>query len=254
MLLRRAAFLALPLLAAACAGAPASMDGGDGRVADAVEPSLRAAATTAEAARDYKGAAQHWGTLYQRHPGNRDFALNLARTLRYAGQPQQGADLLQAQLDKRPDDAELLTELGKDYLAADRLKLALSSLERARALDPKRWDTHSALGVVLDAEGRFAEAAQAYAQALALSPDNPRILNNLALSQALSGQLDDAIATMTRAADHPRAGSQPRQNLAVLLALKGDPAKAEKLVRQDLPADMARNNAAILRALAAQRE
>lgn len=252
MILRRAAFLALPLLAA-CAGGPAPADG-TGRVADAVEPSLRAAASSAEAARDYKAAAQHWGTLYQRHPGNTEIAVALARTLRYAGQSQQGADIMQAQLESKPNDADLLTELGKDYLAADRLPLAQSALERARAAAPKRWDVHSALGVVLDAQGRFAEAAQAYDQALALSPDNPRVLNNLALSQALSGKLDDAVATMTRAADHPKAGTQVRQNLALLLAIKGDPAKAEKLVRQDLPADMARNNTAILRALAAQRD
>lgn len=257
MILRRAAFLALPLLAAcaltACTGAPAPAES-DGNVAGAVEPSLRAAAASAEAARDYKGAAQHWGTLYQRHPKNAEIALGLARVLRYAGQPQQSADIIQAQLESKPGDPDLLTELGKDYLAADRLPLALANLERARTAAPNRWDVHSALGVALDASGRFGEAAEAYAQALALSPDNPRILNNLALSQALDGRLDDAIATLKRAADHPKAGSQIRQNLAMLLALKGDEAQAEKLVRQDLPADMARNNTAILRALAAQRE
>lgn len=252
MILRRAAFLALPLLLTACAGMP--MADNDGRMADAVEPSLRAAAASAEAARDYKGAAQHWGTLYQRHPRSPDIALALARTLRYAGQPQQSADIMQAQLEAKPGDADLLTELGKDYLAADRMNLALSTLERARAAAPNRWDVHSALGVAQDAAGNYSQAAETYAQALALSPDNPRILNNLALSQALAGHLDDAIATLSRAADHPKAGSQIRQNLAVLLALKGDGAKAEKLVRQDLPADMARNNTAILRALAAQRE
>ncbi|HLO78057.1 MAG TPA: tetratricopeptide repeat protein [Magnetospirillum sp.] len=252
MILRRAAFLALPLLAA-CAGAPSPADN-DARVADAVEPSLRAAASSAEAARDYKGAAQHWGTLYQRHPGNADIALSFARVLRYAGQPQQSADLMQAQLETKPNDPDLLTELGKDYLAADRLPLALASLERARAAAPDRWEIHSALGVALDTAGRYAEAAPSYAKALALSPDNPRVLNNLALSQALAGQLDDAITTLTRAADHPKAGTQIRQNLAVLLALKGDTAQAEKLVRQDLPTDMSRNNAAILRALAGQRE
>lgn len=251
MILRRAAFLALPLLAG-CAGAPVAES--DGRLADAVEPSLRAAAASAEAARDYKGAAQHWGTLYQRHPTSPDIALALARTLRYAGQPQQSADIMQDRLEAKPGDADLLTELGKDYLAADRMPLALATLERASAAAPERWDIHSALGVAQDAAGRYDLAAEAYGRALALSPDNPRVMNNQALSLALSGRLDEAIATLTRAADHPRASSQIRQNLAVLLALKGDGAKAEKLVRQDLPADMARNNTAILRALAAQRE
>jgi Flp pilus assembly protein TadD len=243
----RALFLLLPLLGACVAGQP-----GEPQVATAVEPALRAAAAQAEAARDYKGAAQHWGTIYQRNPKNPEVGLALARSLRYAGQPLQSADIMQGLLETRSTDADLLAELGKDYLAADRLNLALSTLERARAAAPERWDVHSALGVALDSAGRFAEAQQAYDKALALSPDNPRVLNNLGLSQALAGKLDDGIVTLTRASEHPKAGTQIRQNLALLLSLKGNPAKAEKLLRQDLPPDMARNNALLLRSLAGE--
>lgn len=243
----RALFLLLPLLA----GCVASGQPGEPQVA-AVEPALRAAAIQAEASRDYKGAAQHWGTLFQRNRKNPEIGLALARSLRYAGQPLQSADIMQDLLDANPKDADMLAELGKDYLAADRLNLAMSTLERARAAAPDRWDVHSATGVALDSAGRFDEAAQAYAKALELSPDNPRVLNNLGLSQAQAGKLDAAIATMNLAAEHPKAGTQIRQNLALLLALKGDPAKAEKLLRQDLPPDMARHNGLLLRSLAGE--
>lgn len=232
------------LLAAGCAGTP-----DEAEVAQAVEPSLRAAAITAEAASDYRGAAQHWRTLYQRHPEDKGLALSLARTLRYSGQPQQAADVMQAALARLGRDPDLVTETGKDYLADERLGLAQRSLEEARKLAPQRWDIPSAMGVCFDLQGRAAEAAEAYAQALALSPDNPEVLNNLALSQALSGKLREAVATLRHADDQPSAGTQVRQNLAMLLALSGDATAAERLARHDLPPEMARANAEIFRKL-----
>ena len=180
--------LAFGLGLAGCGGGQINT-GDENAVALAVEPSLRAAAANAEANQDYKGAAQHWRTLYQRHPEDRIIAVQLARMTRYAGQPQQAADLMQSHLARRPDDGELLAELGKDYLAADRTGLGLRTLEQARAVAPSRWDVHSALGVAYDMEGRKAEAEAAYAKALELSPGNPQVLNNLGLNQALQGRL-----------------------------------------------------------------
>lgn len=240
--------LLLVLALAGCAGTPGD---GDRAVAEAVEPSLRAAAAAAEANRDYKGAAQHLGTIHLRRPEDRGIAVALARNLRYGGQPQSAADVMQMLLTRFPRDADLLIELGKDYLAADRLALAQRMLDQALATAPERWDAHAAMAVVLDAQERGIEARAAYGRALDLSPDNPSIMNNLALSLALAGQLDQALDTMIRAADMPTATAQIRQNLALLLALKGDAAQAEKLARHDLPPEIARSNIEIMRALAA---
>jgi Flp pilus assembly protein TadD len=234
-------------LLAACAGGLLP----ERDIGQAVEPSLRAAAANAEAAHDYQGAAQHWGTIYQRRPDDREVALNLARMLRYGGQPQQGADLMQAHLARHPGDAGLLTELGKDYLAADRVGLAIKALEEARTTTGAAWDSHATLGVALDTQGRTAEAADAYARALELSPGNAAVLNNYALSLALAGKLDDAVAMLRQAAELPASGTQVRQNLALLLALKGDGAQAERLAGHDLPPEVARGNVEILKALAA---
>ena len=73
----------------------------------------------------------------------------------------------------------------------------------------------------------------------------------MGLSQALAGHLDQALETMTRAADLPNATVQTRQNLALLLALKGKGAQAEKLATHDLPPETAKSNIEILKALAA---
>lgn len=244
---RAAALLSLSLLAA-CAQ---QGEFGDHSLSQAVEPSLRAAAGAAESAHDYKGAIQHLSTIYQRRPEDRGIGIALARNLRYSGQGQTAADLMQDQLTRAPKDADTLLELGKDYLAADRAGLAIKALDEARTLQSGNWEVHSTLGVALDSQGRAAEAQAAYGRALEITPDNAVVLNNLGLSQALAGRLDEALATMTRAADLPAATAQVRQNLALLLALKGDGVQAEKMMRRDLPPDQAKANAEILRGLAA---
>lgn len=246
--MRRLAPLLIPLLLAGCATTMETA--GDDVIARAVEPSLRTAAANAESNNDWKGAAQHWGTLHQRHPEDTAISLSLARAWRYGGQPQQAADLMQGQLARTGRSASLLTELGKDYLAVERLGLALKTLEEARTMTPDMWDIHSAMGAALDASGRYDEAQAAYQQALTLSPENPVVLNNLALSQAQSGQLELAVDTLKRANEHPSANTQLRQNLALLLALKGDAPAAERLAGRDLPPDMVRTNAGIYRSLA----
>ena len=226
-------------LLAGCSSAPVAAPHD---LADAVEPSLQAAAAAAENNHDYAGAVQHLSTLYSHHPKDVGLALALARNLRHSGQGQTAADLMQSQLAGKPGNADLLLELGKDYVAADRLGLAVKILAQARAAAPTRWEPLSVLGAALDTEGKSKEALAAFTEADRLSPDNPEILNNLGLSLAVSGQLPAAIETLKRAADLPTASMQVRENLALLLALHGETGRAESLTRHDLPAPLANGN------------
>ena len=180
-------------------------------------------------------------------------ALNLARNLRYSGQLQSAIDVTSGFLERHGPSGPLQTELGKDYLAADRLGLAVQTLRQAADTQPKDWQIESALGVALDYQGNYADAQKAYERALLLSPDNPVVLNNLGLSQAEAGQLAEAIGTLRKAINQPKATAQVRQNLALIEALKGDVAAAERLSRQDLPPDQVRSNTAYYRLLAAAR-
>jgi Flp pilus assembly protein TadD len=231
---------------AACANKAGNADKPD----TVIDNMARSAALAAESNHDYEAAAGNWNILFQRHPDDPELALALARDLRHAGHLQPAIDAVAPFIDRHGATGPLLAELGKDYLAADRLGLAAKSLEESAALAPQRWDVPSTLGIVYDIQNKPDEAATAYAKALALSPDNPEVLNNLALSQALSGKLDAAIATLRHANEQPASGAQVRQNLAMLLALKGDPAAAERLARHDLTPEMARANSEIFRNLA----
>ena len=243
--------LHLLLPAALLAGCASGSGSSRHDVADAVEPSLQAAATAAENNHDYAGAVQHLSTLYAHHPQDHALALALARNLRHAGQAQTAADLMQSLLAIKAGDADLQLELGKDYLAADRVGLAVKYLTQARAEAPKRWEILSVLGASLDTEGHTTEALAVLAEADRLSPDNPEILNNLGLCQAVAGQLPAAVDTLRRAADLPTANLQVRQNLALLLALNGDVARAETLTRHNLSKQEADSNVALYRQWAA---
>jgi Flp pilus assembly protein TadD len=214
-----------------------------------VDPTLREAVGEAEQAKDYAAAADYYRNLLERKPDDQKIALALARNLRLIGQPEEAVFVLLPFIEKNDKDAKLMFELGKDQIAAAQPALAEKALKRALEFDPKNWEIHSALAVAYDYQDLSAEAQEAYLAALALSPENPTVLNNLALSQAKAGALPIAIATMERAARASRNRAQIRQNLAMLLALKGDIQGAERLTRQDLAPDVAARNLGIFRML-----
>lgn len=214
-----------------------------------VEPTLRQAAAMSERNGSYGEAARHYAALHSRHPEDKVITLALARNMRFAGNPQQSIALLSGPA-AQTNDPMMLLELGKDYLAADQLNLAKPTLERAKQAAPLNWEILSSLGVVYDYEGNYRTAQDQYEAALFIQPDNPIILNNKALSQAQEGRLDDAVKTMQIAIDQPQASAQTRQNMALLMALKGDAESAERLARKDLPPAVAEANIEYYRQLA----
>ena len=67
----------------------------------------------------------------------------------------------------------------------------------------------------------FTAAREAYAAALALRPDSPRYLHNLAATQALTGRNDDALATLRRLAKLGVATAVERDS--AFASLQGNP-------------------------------
>jgi len=259
MLLRKSLFTTTALICLSLAVGGCETLGGESETASIADspntpskfdPEIYQAALRAESQHNYLEAAQHYQSLLARDSANLELALGLARNLRYAGSGQQAAEVINLLIAREGRTGPLLTELGKAYVSADQMNIAIPILEEARALAPDQWDTHSTLGVAYDYEGRFDEAREAYAAALLLSPQNPDILNNMALSQAQSGDLAGAIATMNLAADQPTASSQVRQNLALLLAFNGDVTNADRWARKDLPREIAEANSKYYRYLA----
>ncbi len=178
-----------------------------------------------------------------------EVVLKFARTLRYIGRLPQAILILDRALKERPDDAPLLAERGKVELARSRPVRALEFLDRSVKNEPGDWRVHSAIGIARDFMNRFEQARLSYRTALKLSPGNPVVLNNLALSQALSRNIDLGIATLMELVSLPDASAQARQNLALLHAWKGDLVEAENLARRDLPNETVDNNLEYYRGL-----
>jgi Flp pilus assembly protein TadD len=241
------ATVAAGLLLAGCTAGPAEMKPD----AAALQTAQLQAAKQAETTYNYADAVSIYQGLHAQNPDDPELALSLARNMRFAGQAQSAIALVSQLIAKQGRTAPLLIELGKAYLAADQDNLALPTLLEAKSQAPNDWEILSTLGVAYDYQGNYADAREAYAQALIASPSNPTVLNNLALSQASSGDLDGAVATLQQAIDQPAASAQTRQNLALLMALKGNPDAAERLARKDLPPEVADNNNAYFRMISA---
>lgn len=175
-------------------------------------------------------------------------ALTKARSLRANKKKAKALAVLESASKDDPDNKVLLRERG--LLAADLGRIDDAKGLLRSSIDPANpdWRTHSALGSALASEGRHSEAQKEFARALELVPDHPSVLNNLALSYALDGKHDRAEA-MLRQAANSGAGAKSKQNLALLLGLKGRTEEAHKVAASVLPPETASSNSNYLRDL-----
>lgn len=198
---------------------------------------------------DYVAAAAYWGAKYEANRNDTAAGLSFARNLRLMGGARQALAVLKDVVMKAPDDAAVSSEYGKTLTATGRAQDALPFLARATQMDSSDWSTFSAYGVALDQTGNHETARRNYDIALKLSPSNPVIETNIAMSYVLTGQLSQAETTLRRLVARPDATPQMRQNLAMIASLKGNAVEAEQLAREDLTADQAKNNLTVLRQL-----
>lgn len=98
--------------------------------------------------------------------------------------------------------------------------------------DPKRWRTLNALGILFVIKNMVPEAMAYYTEALKFSPDNPAVLNNVGLSQAIDKQYPRAVDALEKAASLSKTPGQRKQiemNQAIVHAVSGDLDKAKAL-------------------------
>jgi Flp pilus assembly protein TadD len=146
----------------------------------------------------------------------------------------------------------LLGAYGRALAEAGNYPQALDALSRAHTPDQPDWHILNAQGAVLDQMGRHAEAQRIYSAALKIVPDEPSVLSNLGLSYALMKDLKRAEVTLRRAVAQPKANPKVRQNLALVIGLRGRFAEAESIARADLPENEAAANVGYLRQMLSQ--
>jgi Flp pilus assembly protein TadD len=188
---------------------------------------------------------------FRAHPDDADAALQYGKALRAAGQKSQAVAVLEQATIAHPDDKALLAGFGRALADNANFQQAFDVLSRAHSPENPDWRILSAQGAVLDQLGRAEEARQYYASALKISPDEPSVLSNLGLSYLLSKDLGMAEETLRRAYGRPNAEPRVRQNLALVVGLRGNVAEAESIMKADRPAGEAAADIAQLRHLLA---
>ena len=175
-------------------------------------------------------ATEYWGKEYAKNPTDLKKTLNYARNLKALGQKGQALAILQQASSQHGQNRELASEYGR--LALDMGQVNLAQQLLAVADDPANpdWRIVSARGTVLAKQEKFAEAIPQFEKALALSKDQPSVMNNLALAYVLNGEAPKAEAMLRQASaqDGAHAGKM-RQNLALVLGLQGKYDEAKQI-------------------------
>ncbi|ESQ92607.1 hypothetical protein ABAC460_02880 [Asticcacaulis sp. AC460] len=179
---------------------------------------------------------------FNQDPKNARMGIYLSNALRSLGRYQEAADTAHRVLMFQPDNVEALLAAGRSHIGGNHAFEAIALLQHAAELKPRDWQAWSLLGVAYDNVKRPADAQAAWAKALQLSPDNPNVLTNIAMSKVQAGDLAGAEPLLRTAAAQKGASIQVRQNLALVLGMQGKMAEAETLLRQDLPPDQADAN------------
>jgi Flp pilus assembly protein TadD len=242
----RAVLLGSTVLLAACQSKTAKLDGTD----PISTASATKAAPTSPSFKRTKELSDKWSADQSNYTVGKTYASALASI----GQTDQQVEVLStvAQLNRTKPDIQ--GDIGKELLKLGRSDRALPMLEIA-ATDPSAsWQTLSAVGSAYDQQGRYKLAREKYQAALKLSPDQPSVLNNYAMSYSLEGNLPKAESTLRDAMNKP--GSQSfqriRQNLALVVGLQGRFDEARKIASEDLPPAQVEANLTYLQDMLAQ--
>ena len=201
---------------------------------------------------EWRRSLEALGARYRENPNDADAAIEYARALRGTDQRAQAVAVLEQASIRNPRNMSLLGAYGRALADAGQYQQALSTLDRAHLPDNPDWRILSVQGAVLDQMGRHTDAQRYYASALKIIPDEPTILSNLGLSYLLTKDLKNAEITLRRAVAQPNAGPKVRQNLALVVGLRGRFEEAEKIARSDLPENEAAANVNYLRQMLAQ--
>jgi len=207
-----------------------------------VTGSIRASTTTPSDDAQLRAYAEERRNRYERNPGEKAASIDYARALRALTRYGEAVAVMQTAAIKSPKDQEVLGEYGKALADAGELAQAKDVLTRAYTPDNPRWDVMSVQGAVADRLGDHAGAMQFYRDALKIAPGEPSVLTNMGLSFALAKRLPEAERTLREAVASPKADARMRGDLALVLALEGKFAEAEKVSLTDLSPEAARAN------------
>lgn len=193
--------------------------------------------------------AKFWGAEYEKNPNEYEAALKYAHVLRAIGSSPRASEVAAQALTMQPGDVELSMIFAQAALDQGKAEDAATALARAEGAGQTDWRMLSIIGVTMDSLDQHTPAQDYYRRALALSPDNPKILSNLGLSYALEGKPGLAEETLRRAIAMPEADSRVTQNLILVLGVQGKFDEARGIAGPDMPKALVESNQDYFRAM-----
>ncbi len=213
------ASLTASLLLGACSGASDLLPSIVMKPTDGETTVADATPTTPQ--NELQRATIYWGQEYAKKPTELKPALNYAKNLKAMGEKQKAFAVLQQASVFHANDPELAGEYGRLALEFDQVGAANQLLTVADDPTKPDWRIISARGTVMAKQGKYSDAIPFYERALALAPDNPTVLNNLAMAYAMMGDPQKAEGILRQAMGTAGATPQVRENLALVLGLQG---------------------------------
>ena len=194
------------------------------------------------------------GDKWQANPSDVNKGLAYANGLESLGQDKEALGVYQKLSEADPGNAKLAALYGRKLVAAGKSEAAIPILEGAERKGETDWRVMSALGTAYDQAGLYQKAREQYQRALAADPSNLVVMNNLAMSFALEGNLKEAEKELRAADALPQSSTEPRirQNLALVVGLQGRFDEATKLAQDDLPPAQVEENMAYLKKMLSQ--
>jgi tetratricopeptide (TPR) repeat protein len=127
---------------------------------------------------------------------------------------------------KNPASTMARVNLGVLLNQEGRIAEAIAQYRAVLALDPADAEVHNNLGIALAAQGSHGEAMAAYAEALRLDPSDAQAHNNLGNTLATQGRLEEAAAQYVEALALAPRYAEAHANLGNVLAMQQRPAEA----------------------------
>ena len=192
---------------------------------------------------DLQKATEYWGKQFEKSPGDAQAAINYVRNLKALNAKPQALQVIQQAYAANPNNKVIASEYGRLALEQEQLSLAEKLLEKADDPIAPDWKTISARGTVLAKQNKYREAIVQFERARALAPDQPSVLNNLALAYAMDGHAEKAEPLLRQAAGDQNADAKVSQNLSLVLGLQGKSDDAKAVMVKNAPDDDARDDA-----------
>lgn len=150
-------------------------------------------------ARNYSEAARLFEGYTVQRPGNAWGHFMLGLSAWKAGDPARAEEAFEKALSIDPDHVKSLVNLSRVLLDQNRIEDALDRLTHAGNIAPDSNEVHRLLGRAYHAQGRTADAVEAYHRAIALNERDAWAMNNLGLLFLEQQRAAEAVPLLARA-------------------------------------------------------